>query len=443
MKKEQQAKYHDVGAEEELLAAAINLRKMALSSELGPHLFTGERVQLCNSIIALTRLEEAITPKNLELKGCKEPELLAFNLVSELGHYPDTGEAKLIIERLTSLALRRHACGMMREIHSEASELESNQLMRALNHLATTSQAILDGGDLKEMQNGADVNELMDDIRRRIENPGCLSGITTGMGTAFDRAIDGLQPGRLVLIGGRPHLGKTSLGIQFASGVMEDGKSCAYFSAEMTKLQLQEGMLDLHSGVKILSGVMPNKGELQRLGLAAKKIAGFKWHIDDTSRMEIDHICAKARMLHRTKGLDCIVIDYVQIIMGSDVRDDMRLMIAEISGKCKALAKELGITVILLSQINRAMPRTDPKTGGNIYPKPTLSNLKESSSLESDADVVILIDRNLECEDPKQVEVDADLILAKNRQTGLLTTIPAKFVRAHRAFRVRNHFNPY
>jgi replicative DNA helicase len=182
---------------------------------------------------------------------------------------------------------------------------------------------------------------------------------------------------------------------------------------------------------------------LQKIKLAAAKIADFKWHIDDSNRVEIDAICAKSRMVHRTRGLDCVVIDYAQIIMGSDVKDDMRLMIAEISGKSKALSKELGIPVVLLSQINRAMPRTDPKTGNNIYPKPTLSNLKESSSLESDADLVILIDRNLEIEDPKETEVDADLIIAKNRQTGLLCTIPAKFVRAHRAFRIKNFWTPY
>ena len=425
-----------------MLAAAINVRKLALSPELGPHLFTGERVDLCSAIISLSRMDETITPKNLELRGCNEAALLAFSMVTQLDHYPEGGEAKLIIERLTSLALRRHACTGMRELHSDASGLDAPDLMRRLNDLATTSQAILDGGSLKEMQDGSDMNELIEDLKRRIATPDTISGISTGMGMAFDRAIDGLQGGRLVLIGGRPHLGKTSLGIQFAGGVMEAGKRCAYFSAEMTKLQLQQGMVDYYSGVTVRPGHVLTKGELGQIRLAATKVSGFKWSIDDTSRMDIDSICAKARILHRTKGLDCIVIDYAQIILGSDVRDDMRLMIAEISGKSKALSKELGIPVVLLSQINRAQPRTDPKTGGNVYPKPTLANLKESSSLESDADLVILIDRNLETEDPSQGEVDCDLILAKNRQTGLLCTIPSKFCRSNRCFKIKNFWSP-
>jgi len=438
-----QPKYHDVAAEEELLAAAINLRKLALSPEFKPHLFTGERADLCNAVIQLARIDETITPKNLELKGCNEAALLCFGLVTQLGHFPENGEAKLIIEKLTSLSLRRHACSAMRELHAEASGLGAKELMWRINELATGSQRILDGSDVKAMQNGADINDLIEDLRRRIEKPDQISGIPTGMGMAFDRAIDGLQGSRLVLIGGRPHLGKTSLGIQFACGVMEEGKSVGYFSAEMTKLQLQQAMLDLLSGVQLRPGITPNKGELRQMKLAMTKISDFKWHIDDGNRMEIDSICAKARILHRTKGLDCVIIDYAQIIMGSDVKDDMRLMIAEISGKAKALSKELGIPVILLSQINRAQPRTDPKTGNNIYPKPTLANLKESSSLESDADLVILIDRNLEAEDPKDLEVNCELIIAKNRQTGLLLTVPVKFVKVHRAFRVKNFFSPY
>jgi replicative DNA helicase len=438
-----QHKYHDVEAEEELLAGMINLPKLALTPGVGPHLFTGERVKLCDGVCALHRIGETVTPKNLELRGCDEPALLAFSLVTQLGHYPDNGEAKLIVEKLTSLALRRHACTAMRELHADVSGLGAGELMRRLNDLGTSSQRILDGSDVKAMQNGADVDELVEDLRRRIEKPDLISGLSTGMGMALDRALDGLQGSRLILLGGRPHLGKTSLGIQFTEGVLSAEKSVAYFSAEMTKLNLQQAMLDLLSGVQLKPGIIPNKGELARMKLGMTKMATFKWHVDDSNRMDIDTICAKSRILHRSRGLDMVVVDYVQIIMGCDVRDDMRLMIAEISGKLKALSKELNIPVVLLSQINRAQPRTDPKTGGNIYPKPTLANLKESSSLESDADVVILIDRNLECEVPGEPEVDCSLIIAKNRQTGLLVTIPSSFVRANRAFKIKNFWSPY
>jgi replicative DNA helicase len=439
--KDTKDKFYDLHAEELLLAAAINIRKMALNPSFRPALFTGERAELAGAVISLARRDEGITEKHLELCGCGEPVMLAYGLIKGLEGYPDNGESAILIDRLADLAVRRHAVNSLRELHAAASGLEAKELIRSLNDLATSSQGILEGGSGGEIIDGSDINELLDEIRRRIENPEKITGLTTGMGLAFDRAIDGLGAGRLILIGGRPHLGKTSLGLQFASGMMEDGKSVAYFSAEMTKLHLQQAMLDLHSGVSIRAGVIPNKGELIKIRDAATRISRFKWHIIDLGRIEIDNICAKSRMLHRTKGLDSVVVDYAQIILGSDVKDDMRLMIAEISGKLKALSKELGIPVVLLSQINRATPRTDPKTGGNIYPKPALRDLKESSSLESDADICILIDRNLESEDPREHEVEADLIIAKNRSTGILCSVPVKFVRAHRAFRVSNHWN--
>ena len=236
---------------------------------------------------------------------------------------------------------------------------------------------------------------------------------------------------RLVVVGGRPHQGKTTVMLNIIKGAIENGMVPGVFSLEQTATQLKQGMVDITSGVSIQPGETPTKQKLIRIRDAIQSMSKWKWRIADEDRMTIDRICAKARILKARHGCNLIVVDYAQIVAPNIHVSDMRMGLCEITGKLKALSKELGLTVILLSQLNRTLPRTNPNTGKPIYGRPSLSGLKESASIESDADVVVLIHRELEDEDESD-EVEMDLIIAKNRQTGQLITIPCKFDKTNR-----------
>ena len=235
------------------------------------------------------------------------------------------------------------------------------------------------------------------------ERDGKLSGIATGL-SDLDRQMGGLQSSDLVIIAGRPGMGKTALATNIAFNIAKayraelrpDGSSVAanggvvgFFSLEMSSEQLATRIIAEQSGVasyKIRRGDM-NEDEFRQITEAAKLMQTIPFYIDQTGGISIAQLTARARRLKRQRGLDVLVVDYLQLLSGSKSKGDNRVQeLTEITTGLKALAKELAVPVVALSQLSRQVESRDDK-------RPMLSDLRESGSIEQDADVVIFVYR--------------------------------------------------
>ena len=235
------------------------------------------------------------------------------------------------------------------------------------------------------------VSDVLDGAIERIEeieNQGTgLSGLATHF-TDLDSTLAGLQDGNLVVIAARPSMGKTSLAINIATNVSKEKKVTAFFSLEMTKEELVQRVL--FSEAKVTSGDA-RKGQLgpekwSRVVEAASKVNNIPLYFDDASVITITDIRAKSRRLKASKGLDLIVVDYLQLMQGLS-GDNRQQEIAEISRNLKNLARELKVPILALSQLNRAAEAREDK-------RPRLGDLRESGAIEQDADIVMMLYRD-------------------------------------------------
>lgn len=244
------------------------------------------------------------------------------------------------------------------------------------------------------------ISELADGRRE----PGIATRIP-----GFDRFLSGgLKPGRQVVIAARPSIGKSSLALAILLNVAAQGHPCGYLSMEMEEDEIVDraaanlGQIDLEH---IATGRLERE-EWAELTRAVDELHQLPLYIDDQSGLSLAEVQAKARMLVRKHGIQVLVLDYLQLCAGNPRADKRHHQIEEISRGTKVLAKQLGITIILLSQLGREVER---RTGG----KPIMADLKESGSIEEDADVVILLSQLYARSSGARV-IEAEL--AKNRQ---------------------------
>jgi len=262
--------------------------------------------------------------------------------------------------------------------------------------------------------------EIIEQLHARKE---LITGIPTGF-EKLDYMTSGLQSADLVIVAARPGLGKTSISLNIAAhAAMEHGKSIGIFSLEMTKEQLMLRMLSNKSKVNysnIRSGYIKDD-DLEKLVHAADELGQAKIYIDDTPAITVLEIRAKARRQQRDKGLDMIIVDYLQLMRGSRRSESREREIAEISGSLKALAKELSIPVIAVSQLSR-------QTESRSDRRPQLADLRESGAIEQDADLVLFIHRaDVYRKDPEEKDGIAELIIGKQRN-GPTGTIKLAFL---------------
>ena len=235
------------------------------------------------------------------------------------------------------------------------------------------------------------VSDVLDGAIERIEeieNQGTgLSGLATHFAD-LDSTLAGLQDGNLVVIAARPSMGKSSLALNIATNVSKEKKVTAFFSLEMTKEEVVQ--LVLFSEAKVTSGDA-RKGQLgpekwSRVVEAASKVNNMPLYFDDASVITVTDIRAKSRRLKASKGLDLIVVDYLQLMQGLS-GDNRQQEIAEISRNLKNLARELKVPILALSQLNRAAEAREDK-------RPRLGDLRESGAIEQDADIVMMLYRD-------------------------------------------------
>ena len=262
------------------------------------------------------------------------------------------------------------------------------------------------------------VMATIEQIEKLYENRGSITGIPTGFGD-LDKMTLGLHPAEMIVIAARPSMGKTALAMNIAEHVaMNVGKAVAIFSLEMSSQQLVQRLLCSRAKVdlqRVRDGFLSER-DFPKLTAAAAKLAAAKMFIDDTPGLSIMELRAKARRMKSQYDIELIVIDYLQLLRSTTRRaqDNRQLEISEISGGIKALAKELNLPIVVVAQLNR-QPDTRAKEGG----RPRLSDLRESGSIEQDADVVGLLIRPEYYEtdeDGKQEKAgEAELIIAKQR----------------------------
>jgi len=256
-----------------------------------------------------------------------------------------------------------------------------------------------------------------------------VTGIPTGY-TDLDRMTSGLQPGDLIIVAGRPSMGKTAFSLNIAENVALDTKlPVAVFSMEMAGTQLvmrmmgSVGKLDQH---RVRTGRLQDE-DWQRLTYAVGKLNDAPMYIDESAALTALELRARARRLHRQCGkLGLIVIDYLQLMSGSGGGENRATEISEISRSLKALAKELDVPVIALSQLNRSLEQRPNK-------RPVMSDLRESGAIEQDADVILFIYRD-EVYNPETPEKGvAEIIIGKQRN-GPIGTVRLAFLGEYTRF---------
>jgi replicative DNA helicase len=265
-------------------------------------------------------------------------------------------------------------------------------------------------------------------VEKMAERPQMMTGVPSGF-TDLDRLTNGLQPSDLIIIAARPSVGKTALGLTIAqNSSIAAQKTVGVFSLEMTKEALVARMLcsEAHVDAHRLRGGFLNREEWARLAAGLQKLAEARIYIDDTAGISILEMRAKARRLKAEHGLDLLIVDYLQLMRGRGRIESRQQEVSQISRDLKALAKELNVPLIALSQLSRAPEtRTDHR--------PQLADLRESGSIEQDADLVMFIYRE-EMYNPTEENAGiAEIIIGKQRN-GPTDTVRLAFIKQFTRF---------
>ncbi len=258
------------------------------------------------------------------------------------------------------------------------------------------------------------IADIVMNALNRIEAASKMEGHVTGIATGFidlDYRTAGLQPSDLILIAARPSMGKTAFALNIAEYVaFHDDKCVAVFSLEMSREQLVNRLLSLESRVdaqKIRTGDLHDSDWLKLIEGAAT-VGRSKMIIDDTPAISVSQLRSRCRKYKQEQDLQLIVIDYLQLMSGSGRSESKQQEVSEISRSLKALARELSVPVVALSQLNRNLEQREDK-------RPMLSDLRDSGAIEQDADVVMFIHRDdYHNKDSEQKGV-AEIIIAKQR----------------------------
>jgi len=280
------------------------------------------------------------------------------------------------------------------------------------------------------------IREIMVDSMKAIEQLYERKELVTGVPTGFidlDRMTAGLQPSDLIIVAGRPSMGKTAFALNVAEyAAMHSQLGVAIFSLEMSKEQLVLRMLCSEARVdqsKVRAGFAAER-DFPKLALAASRLADSPIYIDDTPALSVLELRAKARRLRRDREakLGLIIVDYLQLMRGHDNADNREQEISGISRSLKALAKELNVPVVALSQLNRQVETRADK-------RPVMADLRESGAIEQDADVIAFLYRPI-VYDKSAGERDAEVIVSKQRN-GPVGSVALTFMSEYTRFENR------
>jgi replicative DNA helicase len=416
---------HNIEAEQSLLGAILvnNEAFYRVSDFLEPkHFFETVHREIFEIAGTLIRMGKVASPVTMKTFFPADADLLGMTVSQYMARL--AAEATTIINAVDygrtvyDLASRREMIATAEELFNAAFDAPVDQAPRQLLEQAEQQlYAIAEAGryDGGFRSFGQAVTSALDMVANAYQRDGHLSGIATGL-RDLDAKMGGLQATDLIIVAGRPGMGKTALATNIAFNIARAykgeiqpdgslktvaGGRVGFFSAEMSDEQLATRVLSDETGVA--SSTMRRGGitmaEFDGIRDTAQDLQDLPLWIDDAGAPSIAQVSARARRLKRQKGLDVLVVDYLQLMQGSGKRkNDNRVNeVTEISSGLKALAKELGVPVIALSQLSRKVEDRDDK-------RPQLADLRESGSIEQDADVVLFVYREayyLENAEPK------------------------------------------
>ena len=275
------------------------------------------------------------------------------------------------------------------------------------------------------------VFSVIEKLEKLSESGGGITGLASGF-KDLDNMTAGFQKSDLILVAARPSMGKTAFTLNIASYMIRHGKTVAFFSLEMAKDQLALRMLSSEGEIdsqRLSTGQITTAEEWEKFMKICSSVSSRPIYIDDTPGITVMELRAKARRLKAEKGLDIIMIDYLQLMQGrgSSVGDNRQQEISEISRSLKALARELDVPVIALSQLSRGVESRQIK-------RPMLSDLRESGSLEQDADLVMFLYREEYYDQDTENKNQTEIIIAKHRN-GPIGTVNLFFEKQYTRFK--------
>jgi replicative DNA helicase len=415
---------HSLEAEEYLLSCCLldgaDVVSRCLEARLKPESFYDPK----HGIIFERLLDLYNRQAPIELSVVAE-ELKTARQLDQVGGYafltqvssriPTTAQASYFIEKVREQALLREiirsATGAVEDCHGFTGGIDEFVDQIETKIFAVTQNRVSESA--KQMREPT--REAMNVITKMMMKKGELTGISSGF-KDLDQMMWGFQRQEMIVLAARPSMGKTSLALNFAEAAALPKKGAPtavlIFSLEMGAAQLALRMLCSRARVnmKLLrDGLLSRNGEEQtKLLEAADELSKAPIHIDDSSAISIMQLRAKARRVHSRTPLGFIVVDYLQLLSPTDPKVPREQQVAEASRGLKALAKELDVPVLVLSQLNRSSEK-DNRT-------PKISDLRESGSIEQDADVVLMLARPRDADEKFQVAADsAELIVAKQR----------------------------
>jgi replicative DNA helicase len=408
---EPEALPHNIEAEQQLLGSILtnnDIYDRISSLVRAEHFF--EPVHRRIYEIAAGRIQKNALASPVTIKGYMEddpglkdlggPAYLARLAGAAAASHAARDYAQLIYD----LAVRRDLIRLGREISDRAARVDPDSEPK--EQIVAAEQALYKLGEQGVAERGFQsflqaVKSAVDVANAAYQRDGGLAGLSTGL-VDLDKKLGGLHPSDLIILAGRPSMGKTSLATNVAfniakawkRGLRPDGTEgtvnggvVGFFSLEMSAEQLAARILSEAAEVpseQIRRGDM-TEAEFRRFVEAAKALQTCPLYIDDTPALPISQVAARARRLKRTHGLDVLMVDYLQLLRGSSKENRVQ-EVSEITQGLKAIAKELNIPVVALSQLSRQVENREDK-------RPQLSDLRESGSIEQDADVVMFVFR--------------------------------------------------
>lgn len=390
-----------------------------------------------NVIIAVRNLYD--NNKTIDVATVAE-ELKRLNLFETVGgnkylfelldSVPSTANVSVYIDIIKEKALERELLNVTREIaddiltgkynFSELLDTSEKKINQVLNKRQTSSFLKIDLAADK-------VFDIIETTKGTEHN-------VTGLDTGFKKLNEltfGLQKGELIIIAARPGVGKSAFALNLATNACRMAKAhVAFFSLEMSIDQLVIRLFSSLSGVsltKIRSSKL-NKTEMAMLLTAKQELSKFNLYLDESNTTDLSEIRAKCKKLKRESGLDLVIVDYLQLLNVTNSRGNRTEEVGQISRGLKVLARELDVPVVALSQLSRAVESRQDK-------RPILADLRESGSIEQDADIVIFLSRETpkDGESRKTYGSKTEIIIAKNRQ-GMTDSFHLIFRGSHSSF---------
>ena len=387
------------------------------------------------AVVALDDRKEPVDVITLtnELKRTNDFEMVGglYAITALIDRVPTAANAEYYAQIVREKSAARRLITAATQVVADA--YSENQPIKEL--LDQAEHRIFEATELRDTKDFASIKDLIGRSYEYVNDLAQHSIHITGVPTGFpdlDELTAGFQPAELIVVGARPSMGKTSLALNIAqhacmgSNSLKKKISVGFFSVEMTAKQLALRLLCSVARIdlkKARSGHL-SQGEVGMLVNVTGQFYDTKLFIDDTSSLSVLELKAKARRLKRQHDIGILIIDYLQLIQAGIRTDNREQEIAYISRQLKALAKDLDIPVVVLSQLSRPQKGQEEK-------RPVLSDLRESGAIEQDADVVIFIHRETSAEDNSRF--DHELVIAKQRN-GPTENIPVVFRREFTTF---------